>query len=161
MSSVPAVVAVLALCLALAAVPRYAHATEPSFDYTRVDSSAEEAICASEDLAALDRVLARAYRLALNDPHLTGDQASTLTAMQRGWIKGRNDSWKDGVRMEACLASSYVTRIDELRTGYAGARTDQKSAASIGPFSYRCDSFNSCRPDQLIKKGHPLGGLFL
>ena len=109
-ASVPGVLALVLAGLVASAIPGPGQAAEPSFDCSKVDSSAEEAICASEDLAMLDQELARLYKLALDDPHLSADQISTLKAMQRGWIKGRNDCWKASVGLETCIAGSYVMR---------------------------------------------------
>ena len=61
-------------------------AATPSFDCAKADSSAEEAICASDALAELDIELARLYRLAVKDDTLGADRLAELKAMQRGWI---------------------------------------------------------------------------
>ena len=103
----------------------------------------------------LDQELARLYKLALDDPHLSADQISTLKAMQRGWIKGRNDCWKASVGLETCIAGSYVMRIDELRSSYAGARSDEQPGASDGPISYRCDGFDALVSAVFVNAGMP------
>ena len=149
------IVAVSAIWLLTIAMPGYARALEPSFDCSKVDSSAEEAICVSEDLAALDLELARLYGLALKGPHMTAERKATLKAKQRGWIKGRNDCWKARIGLEPCVAGSYVMRIDEIRTGYADARSDDQNGASTGPFAYRCDGFDALVSAVFVNAGTP------
>ena len=153
--NIRAIVAVLAVWLLVMVVPGHARVLEPSFDCNKMDSSAEEAVCASEDLAALDLELARLYGLALKGPHMTAERKATLKAKQRGWIKGRNDCWKASIGLEACIAGSYVMRIDEIRTGYADARSDDKSGASTGPFAYRCDGLDALVSAVFVNAGTP------
>lgn len=105
----------IVISMALAA-PVHAQ-EEPSFDCSMAESSAEELVCADPVLAALDGRLAEKYRSALKtagDLDAGADEAvATLKAMQRGWIKGRDDCWKaDDLR--SCVQSAYLTREAEL-----------------------------------------------
>lgn len=111
---------------------------QPSFDCAKAESPAEQAVCAEERLAALDRELARLYELALNGPNATAERSNDLKAFQRGWVKGRNACWKAGTEANACVAASYVLRIHELREGYADARGADDLGISIGPLAYAC-----------------------
>lgn len=115
----------------------------PIFDCSRAESGAEKAVCEDGDLAALDRELDRLYRLAIDGPHMTEERAHTLRAYQRGWIKGRDDCWKAGEGLRACVADAYVMRIHRLRAEYADARADDGSGISIGPLAYACDGFDA------------------
>ena len=102
----------LVICLtALLAGAAYAE-EGPSFDCTHAAGMAEEMICADAGLQALDRRLAEVYGRAL--AKVRGLEAEAeLKAMQRGWIKGRNDCWKAAVPRE-CIAAAYSTRSAEL-----------------------------------------------
>lgn len=127
------------IALGLSVICGAAWAEGPSFDCAKAEHDAETAVCARPELAELDREVARLYHLALNGAHMTPDRASTLRAMQRGWIKGRNDCWKSSRGLETCVAAEYGFRIDDLRREYADARAEEGS--SNGPFAFVCDGF--------------------
>ena len=85
-------------------------AASPSFDCNKVSGEVEILICNDEGLAKLDRQLASVYHQALaNIP-----AAEQPKAMQRGWIKGRNDCWKSA-DVRQCTAQNYQSRIIELQ----------------------------------------------
>jgi uncharacterized protein len=128
--------AVLALGLAS---PLAARAVEPSFDCAKAESSAEKVVCSSNDLALLDRELARLSRLALTKGDLPKEAESTLKATQRGWIKGRDDCWKANDGLPSCVRDSYVLRIGELRSAFAAARSEDDDGRSRGPFAFQCE----------------------
>ena len=123
--------------------PGAALAAVPSFDCAKAATEAEQAVCAEENLAALDRELSRLYDLALNGPHASPESAKELRAYQRGWVKGRNACWKDGEAANDCVAESYVLRIHELREGYMDARAADEVGASLGPLAYACDGLDA------------------
>jgi uncharacterized protein len=79
------------------------------------ESTVEKLVCQEPALADLDRKLAAAYKEAT--AKASGTAASTLTATQRGWIKGRNECWKAS-SIPACVTQSYRTRIAELQAGF-------------------------------------------
>ncbi|WP_406645884.1 MliC family protein [Aliisedimentitalea scapharcae] len=117
-----------------------AWAQGPSFDCSKADSTAEDAVCASETLSALDRELTRVYSLAVKGPNMTDDRVHDLRAFQRGWVKGRNDCWKSSLGVEHCVLQEYVLRIGEIRTEFADARSED--GASTGPFPYVCEGMD-------------------
>ena len=83
----------------------------PTFSCSAVDKgSMEEIICHSPSLSAMDVKLNAVYQQALvkskNDP--------MLKAEQRGWIKGRNECWKEQDK-PACLSREYSQRMSELQ----------------------------------------------
>ena len=106
------------LALFLVAVPALALAqTNPSFECSqKLTSSVEQRICKDPKLAALDRQLADVYAAA--QAKATEADKQALTASQRGWIKGRNDCWKN-TDVPACVAVAYHDRISELQARYA------------------------------------------
>ncbi|MBK0329096.1 MliC family protein [Rhodobacteraceae bacterium F11138] len=114
----------------------------PSFDCAKAQGSAQQAVCADPHLARLDLELARLYGLVVNGPHMTADRLPELKAMQRGWIKGRDDCWKALAGLNDCIAGSYAMRIDALRTGYSDARAADDAGVSAGPFAYVCDTLD-------------------
>jgi len=93
----------------------------PSFDCAKAASEAEKLVCTDAELAALDRQLATRYAEAKDaDP-----------AMQRGWVKGRDECWKaDDVRL--CVLESYRTRLVELAIHAPGLVVPKA-------VEYRCD----------------------
>lgn len=84
--SVPA--ALLALALGHSAAR-----AAPSFDCSRVEAESTEAlICKDEELSALDREVDRLYRKIRSQT--TEEDFRTIQASQKGWLSGRNESWK-------------------------------------------------------------------
>ncbi|UTF58588.1 lysozyme inhibitor LprI family protein [Gilvimarinus sp. DA14] len=76
-------------------------------------SSAEQAICETPDLARLDLALHDSFQTLLR--RLDDDAfTSHLRAVQRGWIKGRDECWKSPPINE-CVASEYAERLDALQ----------------------------------------------
>ncbi len=116
------------LAAALAALAPVAVAqTGPSFDcQVKLASSVEQRICADAKLAALDRAMADVYAAA----KAKAAGAKSLAATQRGFIKGRNDCWKDK-DVQACIETAYRTRIAELQAGY-------RLVAPVGAARYVC-----------------------
>lgn len=84
----------------------------PSFECTKASGSVEKLICRDDVLSQLDRKLARVFKDAMN--RLPADEHATIRAMQRGWIKGRNDCWK-AENVRACVEATYQMRIVELQ----------------------------------------------
>ena len=87
-------------------------AAEPSFDCSKANGSIEELICQNDELAALDRKLAKYFKLATES--YPAEELKTLKAGQRGWIKGRNDCWKSDDKFQ-CVRSHYQHRITDLQ----------------------------------------------
>lgn len=90
---------------------------EPSFDCGKAESAAEELVCSDAGLANLDGRLAAVFEAALataSGLDAGRDEAVTaLKAMQRGWIKGRDECWKVD-DLAACVEAAYLTREAEL-----------------------------------------------
>jgi uncharacterized protein len=104
-------------------------ASDPSFDCSKADHDAEELICRDNELAALDNQLAVVYHAALKN--FLADERKNLKAMQRGWIKGRNDCWKAD-ELRSCVKFAYESRITELQI--------QGSLITVPePTKYQCD----------------------
>lgn len=131
-----------------------AMAEGPAFDCAKAEHDAETAVCDSPALSELDRELARLYGLALDGAHMSEDRVRELTAMQRGWIKGRDDCWKSDLGLETCVANEYAFRIDALRTGYADARVE--GGASLGPFAYVCDGLDAGLSASFVTTSAPM-----
>ncbi|MEM6375827.1 MAG: lysozyme inhibitor LprI family protein [Pseudomonadota bacterium] len=92
---------------------------QPSFDCAKAQGSVEELICADAKLATLDLGMANRYQAALaaaGGLEVGGQSAGDdLKAMQRGWIKGRDECWKaDALR--DCVEFAYQSREAELVT---------------------------------------------
>lgn len=81
----------------------------PSFDCAKAASEAEKLVCGDAELAALDRQLAQRYAQAeKKDP-----------AIERGWIKGRDECWKED-DARTCVLDAYRTRLVELAINAPG-----------------------------------------
>ena len=109
-------------------------AAEPAFDCAKAESSAEELICANDDLAKLDRTLADVYGKAVAAIETFADKDTALKdfkAYQRGWIKGRDECWKAEDEL-ACIKADYEYRIAEITAKY-GLIEGQK------PVFYMCN----------------------
>lgn len=92
--------------------PLLATAATPSFDCAKAKGAAEPLICKDASLAALDNELAALYPKAI--AAFSPEQQKTERAIQRGWLKGRNDCWKAG-DLRQCVEDSYQLRITELQ----------------------------------------------
>ncbi len=114
----------------------------PSFDCGKTDSKAQKYVCNDTNLATLDREVDRLFQLAKNGKSLADERRKELLAIQRGWIKGRDDCWKsDDLRY--CIVDSYVSRIHELRQGYAEARSEDAKGISEGPTALKCEGLDA------------------
>ncbi|MGE6170541.1 MliC family protein [Aeromonas media] len=113
----------------LALMPLLACAATPSFDCTKAHSAAEQLVCQDAGLAALDNELAALYPKAMSQ--LSAEQQKTEKAMQRGWIKGRNECWKESDSRQ-CVEESYQLRITELQIKGGQLRVPS-------PVDYQCD----------------------
>lgn len=107
----------------------------PAFDCGRAEGAVEELLCRDDDLAKLDREMAGVYWSGIATAAMSGANAkeakNTLKAMQRGWIKGRNDCWKEQ-DIPACVRASYEWRLTELEARWGLVDATQY-------FEYRCD----------------------
>lgn len=104
-------------------------AAEPAYDCSKASHEIEELICGNERLAALDRKMDEVYRQAMKA--LPENEKKKQKALQRGWIKGRNDCWKADDRA-ACVSLDYDQRITELQI-ISGQQIVPE------PVEYRCD----------------------
>lgn len=87
-------------------------AGEPAFDCTKAHGEVEKMICRDSGLAALDQKMQKVFDQAMLAYPET--EKPLQRAMQRGWIKGRNECWKD-VDVRACTEYEYKTRIIDLQ----------------------------------------------
>lgn len=109
----------------------------PSFDCAKSRGNAERLVCGDAGLAAMDVEVDRLFKLAIRDRSLRPATSAQLRAVQRGWIKGRDDCWK-AADLRQCVLANYAQRIHQLRQGYANARSQDRRGRSLGPFAYRC-----------------------
>ena len=93
------------------AILQFNRDSQPSYDCVRAQGTVENFVCRDSELAALDRRLAAVFELA--KVPVSGEDLRQLRAIQRGWIKGRNDCWKSSVA-RTCVKNSYLQRIAEL-----------------------------------------------
>ena len=113
-------------------------AAPPSYDCSaEFEATAPLIVCDSAQLSALDRELDRLFRLAAKEA--SGADLSRLKAEQRGWVKGRDECWK-GQDFKGCIASSYLSRMAELRSQFPAIRESDGEGITTGPVAYRCDS---------------------
>ncbi len=107
----------------------------PAFDCGRAEGEVEMLLCRDSDLAKLDQEMADVYWTGMGVAATSGPNAkqamATNKAMQRGWIKGRNDCWK-AADVNICVTDSYYRRLAELE-----ARWNLVDLA--GTDTYTCD----------------------
>lgn len=102
----------------------------PAFDCRKAKAgSIEELICKDDELALLDRKLDGVYKAALKKA--ANEKPPVLKATQRGWVKGRNDCWKDSDK-RACVKNEYVRRTAELQAKY-------RLVEFTGPVRFACN----------------------
>lgn len=88
----------------------------PSFDCRKAKAGSIEAlVCGDEALSALDRRMAAVYGAAQR--RAAREKPAWLKPMQVGWIRERNDCWKETDK-HACVRQSYVNWIAELQVRY-------------------------------------------
>jgi uncharacterized protein YecT (DUF1311 family) len=111
---------VLALAL-LCQATISAAAAEPSFPCTGSLNATEAAICADESLAALDRMVAAAYRnkfdgLPVESANALDELVKSLVITQKAWLVHRDRCGAD----KGCIYKAYVTRRAALMVGVSG-----------------------------------------
>lgn len=101
--------------LAFAPLPQ--SAISPTFSCNEAEGTVETLICQDPELIRLDLYLDELFQAGLTN--FPEQDIPTYRAMQRGWISGRNDCWKEQA-IRQCVIDSYSQRISELevRTGY-------------------------------------------
>lgn len=120
--------------LLLASLPD-ALAGDPAFDCAKAQGAAEDLICQDGDLAALDQLLTEVFGEAIAVSRAMPDDGTdlkNLKATQRGWIKGRNDCWKAGDELRACIHDEYDRRIGQLTAQYGLVKAGP-------PMVFRCN----------------------
>jgi uncharacterized protein len=86
----------------------------PSFNCEAASTSAEELVCSDPELAVLDRRLQERFSAAVTAAEARLPAAlPDLRAMQRGWVKGRDDCWK-GRDLRDCVEFNYLHREAQL-----------------------------------------------
>ena len=103
-------------------------AVAPSFDCANAANEIEKLVCADPELAAVDVRLAAVYDKELNRPETV---KPAMAATQRGWVKGRDDCWKEEDKRR-CVLEAYWTRLAELQINSPETTTPT-------PLEMRCD----------------------
>lgn len=133
-----------------------------SFDCGKVETgSIEELVCQDAELSALDEKIAEVYEAALKKA--SNEHPPVLKAEQRGWIKGRNDCWKNDDKRQ-CVEEAYRLRIAELEAQY-------RLVPFTGPVFYVCDDqpvnevvvtfFETEPPTLIAERGDQVSLMFL
>ena len=96
-----------------------ASAAEPSFACAagRITPT-EAAICNDQDLAALDRTLAAAFKskldaIAAGTAHADDDDSDAVVMTQKAWLAHRNECGAD----KGCIRKAYALRTGTLTAG--------------------------------------------
>jgi uncharacterized protein len=121
--------------------PFLSFAATPSFDCTKARSTVETLICNDEDLAKLDREVARLF-VRVRDGLRGTPRLPELIGTQRGWIRARDDCWRQP-DARVCVIESDAIRIQELREQYPDARSRDSEGTSKGPMIVECPDFDS------------------
>ncbi len=128
-----------AVCFAVAlhGVTAWAGATGPSFDCEAVEpESIEVLICADAPLSALDREMARIYKIALSVTE--GEAKNYLRDDQSYWLT-RREKCLDEQAASDCSTGLYMERVLFLLSESGGANADEDGGITSGPFAYACE----------------------
>ena len=109
----------------------------PSFDCEKAEKNAEKLICGDNGLSALDKEVARLYRLASDALNATPGFETLLDA-QRKWLAERNTCFD-----QECLAEMHVRRVHQIRQSYSAARKMENASRSAGPYVLRCEGLDA------------------
>lgn len=142
-------------CLALS--PTAALAQEgPAFDCAKAESSAEKLICEDAELAALDRRLADRFAAAVQVAEgldVGAEEATnTLRAMQRGWISGRDECWKEP-DLRVCVETEYLQREAELVAEFMLEPPSETVELTCGPRALTAMTFATDLPGLRVEEG--------
>ena len=128
----------------------------PTFDCAKAESSAEKLICDEPELAALDRRLADRFAAAVRvaegldvDAEAT---TKTLRAMQRGWISGRDECWKEP-DLRACVETEYLRREAELVAEFMLEPPSETVELICGPRALTVETFPTALPGVRVEEG--------
>lgn len=135
--------------------------TKPSFCVNALSSSIEEMICRDATYWSLDRKLSEVYAMALS--RAVNEHPRLIEALQRGWVKGRNECWKEEDK-PSCIRDAYVRRIAELQAQYS-------LVSFQGPIFYFCNGnpadefvvtfFETDPPTLIAERGDSVSLMFL
>ncbi|MWB79640.1 DUF1311 domain-containing protein [Pseudooceanicola sp. 216_PA32_1] len=128
----------------------------PAFDCAKAQSSAETLICQDPGLAALDRRLADRFAaaVAVAEGLDTGAEETTRTlrAMQRGWISGRDECWKEP-DLRVCVETEYLRREAELVAEFLLEPPSQTLRLTCGPRALGVELFATELPGIRVEEG--------
>jgi uncharacterized protein len=121
----------------------------PAFDCSKAESSAEKLVCDDADLAALDRRLADRFAAAVDVAEGLDVDAeettNTLRAMQRGWISGRDECWKEP-DLRVCVETQYLQREAELVAEFMLEPPSETLELICGTRALTVDTFATALP---------------
>ena len=109
-----------------------AAAATPSFDCRRARTDIEHAICASSELATLDREEASS-----TDWRWPPAQRRRVVARQREFLSDRDSCRESAPALSDCLRDTYQGDIGELRRLFGLSR--DAAGLSSGPIQFHCD----------------------
>jgi uncharacterized protein len=128
----------------------------PAFDCSKAESSAEKLVCDDADLAALDRRLADRFAAAVDVAEGLDVDAeettNTLRAMQRGWISGRDECWKEP-DLRVCVETQYLQREAELVAEFMLEPPSETLELICGTRALTVDTFATALPGVRVEEG--------
>jgi len=107
----------------------------PSFDCAKAEKNWEKLTCGDNELAALDREIARLYALASDVLNATPGFEPLLES-QRKWMDQRATCFD-----RECVAEMGVQRVHQLRRDFKETRAQDARGISMGPLVARCQGF--------------------
>ena len=87
-----------------------------SFNCNRHISRVEMAICTDEDLAELDRELAKRHAEELRHAKKSPGVVKQLKARQKEWLEERNRACSGAESIQGCLKGEYERRLLEIES---------------------------------------------
>ena len=98
---------------------KYPSKNSASFDCSKDPAEPAQLICRTEELAVLDKVMAKLYFRVLG--LLQGEEKNKLRSEQLGWLQERDSCLQLGGPADGCMSEKY-----ELRIGYLAGRLGDK-----------------------------------
>jgi uncharacterized protein len=127
----------------------------PAFDCSKAESSAEKLVCDDADLAALDRRLADRFAAAVDVAEGLDvdaeESTNTLRAMQRGWISGRDECWKEP-DLRVCVETRYLQREAELVAEFMLEPPSETLELICGTRALTVDTFATALPGVRVEE---------
>lgn len=102
----------------------------------------EELVCSDDELARMDRELARLADLVRSGPNASAQRTTRVDGSVSDFYRDIEECWK-GIDLRQCTLTAYASQIAQIRESNADARAADDEGLSLGPFAYRCEGIDA------------------